>query len=81
MFKIEKCKDKGGLSVKPSVKVLLDLKKIKTKFKTLIETPIVLVIEKEGEIVVHEYGELIFKNLKDEEKIRRIAEEIYKNKI
>ncbi len=80
MFKIELCKEKGGIAVKPQEPLRLDLKKIRREFTTLIETPIVLVIHQEGDIVVHEYGELLFKKLRDEEKIREIAKKIYQLK-
>ena len=66
------------MSVKPDKKIKLDLEKIKKRFKVLIDTPILLVIDEQGEIIVHSYGELLFKTLRDEEKIRKIAEEIYR---
>jgi len=76
-FIVEECKEKGGLSAKPKNPIHLDLKKISAQYKTLLETPILIVIEEQGEIVVHNYGELLFKDLKDENKIRTIAQKIY----
>jgi esterase/lipase len=78
MFEIKPCKDKGGISVKPKKSIKLDLSKIKNNFEVVVDTPILIVIKKEDEIIVHNYGELIFKHLKDKEKIKKIAEEIYK---
>ena len=36
-----------------------------------------LVIKKEDEIIVHKFGELLFKTMKTKEKIQKIAETIY----
>lgn len=78
IFTLAKCTTRAGFSAKPSKNIKLNLKKIKSNFTTLIETPIVLVIkEADMEIIVHEYGELLFKNGTDEGKMNHIAEEIY----
>jgi len=46
----------------------MDLSKLK-KFKIKVDTPIATVIEIEREeIIVHKYGEILFKTLKDKEK-------------
>jgi len=78
-FTIQPCADKGGLSAKLTTPRQLDIKAISKTFKTIIETPHVLVVEVDGhEIIVHGYGELIFKTLTDEDEIRAIAERIYR---
>jgi hypothetical protein len=46
----------------------------------VLETPILLVIREQGlEIVVHGYGELLFKNGTEEQKelMRKVAEKVY----
>jgi hypothetical protein len=44
----------------------------------LLDTPIVIVINVEGvEIIVHQYGELVFKKFYNEEKVKEIAEKVY----
>ena len=51
---------------------------LKSKFHTIIETPIVLVIKEDNiEIIVHEFGELLFKDSTDEKKMHKIAEKIF----
>ncbi|MBT7902360.1 HesA/MoeB/ThiF family protein [Candidatus Woesearchaeota archaeon] len=76
-FTIQKCKTKAGWSAKPTKQLKLNLNNIKKKFKLIMDTPILIVIEKKGEIIVHNYGELLFKDLKDEQEIKKIAKEIY----
>ena len=50
----------------------------KEEFETILETPILLVIKTEGlEIIVHVYGELLFKRCEDTDLMRKIAEKIY----
>lgn len=76
---IKKCTDRGGYSVKQEPLRNLNLNKIKKHFKTLIETPVVLVIREKYEIIVHNYGELIFKDANNIKDIEKIAKRIYKN--
>ena len=79
-FIIKLCKTKASYSTKINKK--LDLNKISKKYKTIVKTPILLIIKKDNyEIIVHNYGELIFKNLKDENKIKKIAQEIYNESV
>jgi molybdopterin-synthase adenylyltransferase len=78
LFTVGRCKTRAAMSAKPVKSVKLDLGKIKKEFETLLDTPIVIVINVEGvEIIVHQYGELVFKNFYDEEKVREIAEKVY----
>jgi hypothetical protein len=77
MFKIELCKSKGAYEVKPIAPVRLSLARIKNRFNTRLATPVLVVIDYDGEIVVHQFGKLFFKTLKDMERIKSIAEEIY----
>ena len=76
-FEIKLCKTRAAISVKPKNKINLNLNVIRKKFKTCVETPILLVLDLEGGIIIHKYGEIIFKKLKHEKKIRKIAERIY----
>ena len=78
---IKRCKDKGGYSVKREPSKNLNLSKIKKHFKILAETPIILVLKDKFEVIVHDYGELIFKNSEEKNigEIRKTAERIYKN--
>jgi molybdopterin/thiamine biosynthesis adenylyltransferase len=76
-FSVQQCKTRKGWSVKPKSNIKLNLEGIRKSFKVILDTPILIVLEKEGEIIVHDYGELLFKDLKDEQRIRKIASEIY----
>ena len=77
-FTLEKCKTKAAYSAKLKRQQHLDLQKIKQKFETVLETPILLVVKVEGiEVIVHGYGELLFKKCEDLELMKRIAEKIY----
>lgn len=75
-YTIKKCKTRAAFSVRFNRKI--DLVNIKKKYKVLLETPLLLVVEKDGaEMIVHQYGEVIFKKVKDYNQIERLAEEIY----
>lgn len=76
-FEVKECKDKGGLSAKTKEPVSLDIERIASLHAVSVKTPILCVIEEDGGIVVHKYGEIIFKTLRDQTKIREIAGEIY----
>ena len=77
-FNLEKCKTKAAYSTKLKKQQHLDLQKIKRKFETVLETPILLVLKVDGvEVVVHGYGELLFKKCDDVDLMRKIAEMIY----
>jgi hypothetical protein len=82
MFKILKCKDKAVYTTKLEKQKSLDLNNISKKFKTIQKTPILLLIEVDDcEIIVHRHAELMFKNCEDKEKIKKIAEMVYKEGI
>ena len=73
MIKIEKCKTKAAYSAK----VKVDLARVRSKFDVVLDTPILVVVKVDGiEVIVHGYGELLFKNCDDVEKMQKIAESI-----
>lgn len=76
-FTVEYCTTKAAFRTKPLKQIKLNLDRIKKQFETIIDTPLVLLVKEEDEIVVHKFGELLFKTIKDEEKIKRIAEKLY----
>lgn len=77
-FTVEKCKTKAAYSAKLKQPQHLDLQKIKKKFDLILETPILLVVAVDNvEIIVHGYGELLFKSCEDQELMKKIAERIY----
>ena len=77
-FSLGKCKTRAGFSAKLLQKGMLDLDKLKKRYAVLLETPIVLVVKAEGmEIIVHHYGELLFKDGTDVSLMERVAREMY----
>ena len=77
-FTLKLCKTKSAYSVKPFRNVRLNLNEIKDMYEPIIETPLLLIVKiKKYEVIVHNYGELIFKDLKNEAMIKKIAKEIY----
>lgn len=77
-FTLEKCKTKAAYSAKLKRQQHLDLQKINQKFETVLETPILLVVKIDGvEVIVHGYGELLFKKCEDQRLMERVAEKIY----
>ena len=80
-FEIAPCKKKGGISAKPKKQIKLNLDKIKNKYEVLLDTPILIVVKHEdvGEVVIHSYGEMIFKDSRNKEKIEEFANGIFEN--
>ena len=77
-FILGKCKTRAAYSAKPQKPIKLNLHLIRQKYHVLIDTPILLVITAENiEIIVHGYGELIFKNSDDVNTMEKITKEIY----
>lgn len=77
-FTLGKCKTRAAYSAKLKKPERLDLDEIKKKFEVILETPILLVIRVQGvEIIVHGYGELVFKKCEDSEWMETIAKKIY----
>lgn len=77
-FTLAKCKTRAAYSAKLRKQGVLDLKKIARKFTVVLETPVVLVISVSGiEIIVHQFGELVFKKCEDMELMEKVAREVY----
>ena len=75
-FELSLCKTGATLTVRTNKP--LDLNKIKNNFGVLRDTKITLLIEFENEqVIINKQGEIIFKTLRDEEKVMKIANEIY----
>ena len=80
-FTIEKCKKKAAYKAKPIKRCKLNITGIKKKFKVISDARIAIVVDVDGhEVIVQEYGELTFKEGKEEDKkkFKTIAEKIYK---
>ncbi len=77
-FTLGKCKTRAAYSAKLRKQGVLDLKRVARKFTVVLETPVVLVISVSGiEIIVHQYGELVFKKCEDMALMEKVASEVY----
>ncbi len=77
-FTLGKCKTRAAFSAKLRKQGRLDLERVKKRFTVVLETPILLVIMIESiEVIVHQYGELVFKKCEDMGLMERIASEVY----
>ncbi len=79
-FSLAKCKTKAAYSAKLPQPKQLDLGAVKGsgKFKLVMETKILLVLERDGlEFICHGFGEILFKNCDNEKKMREIAQQVY----
>lgn len=77
-FSFGKCKTKAAFKARLEQKGKLNLEKIKKKYQVILETPILLVVKiGDVEVIVHGYGELLFKRCDDAHKAEKIAEEIF----
>ena len=75
-FKLELCRTKTNLIVKTNIN--LNMRKLKENFGELRDAGSTLLLEIEGEhVIVNSKGEIIFKHLRDENKVMEIANEIY----
>ena len=79
LFILSKCKTKAAYSSRlKDQHYKLDLKILAKEFDVIIETPVVIVIKVENiELTVHNFGELLFRNTTDLDKMQEIAEQIY----
>ena len=77
-YTLAKCKTKASYSAKLAQRGKLNLDAIKKQFTVKVDTPILLVISVDGvEVIVHGYGELLFKNSMDVELLEKLAKRIY----
>jgi hypothetical protein len=77
-FSLGKCKTKATFSAKLKHPQKLNLDNIKKRFKVVLDTPILLVINvRNVELIVHGYGELLFKECEDMNLMNEIALVVY----
>ncbi|MFH1211977.1 MAG: hypothetical protein V1659_03550 [Candidatus Woesearchaeota archaeon] len=77
-FDIRPCITGVALSAVPKKSIYLDFKLIKQSFEVVIDAKLLLIIKiNDEEIIAHSNGELKFKTLKDEQKIKKTASLIY----
>lgn len=77
-FKLSKCKTKAAYSAKLLKPTKLNLAAMKKKYEIVLETPIVVIIKvQDVEVIVHGYGELLFKKCEDIKLMEKIAKDVY----
>ena len=77
-FTVEKCKSRAGYLANLKSAQKLNLQNIQSHFEVVLETPILLVVKvDEVEVVVHGFGELLFKHCDDIGLMKMTAERIY----
>ncbi len=77
-FTFEKCKTKGAYSAKLKHNKKLELKNLKGKFEIVSETPVLYLIKADGyNIVVHAYGEILFKEGTNVDEMKELSAKIY----
>lgn len=76
-YKIKLCRTKAAFSVKPLDKIKLDFEKIKKEFEVVLDNLIAPVLRVDcGEVVVYNRGAILFKTLRNAEKINQIQDMI-----
>lgn len=77
-FILAKCKTKATFSATLKKVRQLDLKAIEKQFEVVLDTPLLLVVKVDGvEIIIHGYGELLFKSGEDMVWMEKVAKKIY----
>jgi hypothetical protein len=75
-FELTLCKTGATLTVRTNKP--LSLERIKNNFGLLRDAKVTLLLEIDNEqVIVNKQGEIIFKTLRDEDKIMKIANQIY----
>ena len=77
-FRIEHCATKATYKAVPMVSMTLNFSLLKKKFPVLLDAGSVLAIAVEDcEVIVHSFGDVLFKTVCDKETMTRIAKKIY----
>ncbi len=78
MFILHYCKTKAALEVKPLRQLSLNLENIKKSYTLVSDAGSIIVVKtREGDVVIHKQGVLMFKTLKDKDKAKELTEKIY----
>lgn len=84
MFTISYCKTKKGYEAKPTKQITLDLEQLKniSNAKIIADAALAAVIKiDEQELLIHQYGAILFKTLQKEDKTARIVAEQLAKKV
>jgi len=77
-YEIRMCDTKNQYSARPLIDMKIDFNRLKKKVNVKVESPIVLICEIEGvECLIHNYGEIFFRNSFDEKRVEKIVKFVY----
>lgn len=75
---VRRCSARGAFEAIPDKNLNLDLNKIKSKFETIADLPILVLVKyKEFEVTCYKNGKLLIRKCETKEEAEKIAEEIY----
>jgi len=75
---IRRCSTRGAFEAIPDKAINLDLEKIRNKYKSIADLPILIIIKiEEYEITCYKNGKLVIRNCDTKEEANRITNEIY----
>ncbi len=81
-YEIRMCDTKNQYSARPLVEMKVDFARLKKSVKVLVESPIVLICNIDGvECLIHNYGEIFFRNTKNIKKMKIVADKVYRQSI
>lgn len=75
---IRKCSTKGAFEAFPEKDKFLNIKKLRTLYKTIADTPFLVIIKDKFEVTCFKTGRLLIKNCPNKEDAEKQAVKIYK---
>ena len=77
---VRRCSTKGAFEAIPEKNMQLNLDRIKSKYQTIADLPILIIIRYENyDITCYKNGKLIIRNCNLKEEAEKIAEKIYES--
>ncbi len=75
---VRRCSTRGAFEVIPEKPINIDLKKIKAKYETIADLPILVLIKCNNyEVTCYKNGKLLIRKCDNKDDAEKIAEEIY----
>ncbi len=75
---VRKCSTKGAFEAFPEKDKFLDLKKLRTSYKLVADTPFLIIIKDKFEVTCFKTGRLLIKNCPTREEAEKQAVKIYR---
>ena len=77
-YEVRPCKTGAAYKTFPNKILKVNLDEVRKNFDVVLDTPLLVVVKVENEeVIVHGFGELVFKTLRNEDKVKEISEQIY----